>query len=75
MSAPLALPLLAVAPALLLVPLLPLVLPLLLHAAIASAEATTTTAAEIFLIRAFILAGARYTERWTLHLVESQYGY
>ena len=72
MSAPLALPLpaVAVAPALLLVLLLLVLLLLvllllLLHAAIASAEVTAMTAAEIFLIRAFILAGARSTERRT----------
>ena len=53
--------------ALLLVLLLLVLLLLLLHAAIASAEVTAMTAAEIFLIRAFILAGARSTERWTLH--------
>ena len=57
MSALPALSLLAVALLLLLLLLvLLLVLPLLLHAAIASAEVTAMTAAEIFLIRAFILA-------------------
>ena len=58
MSALPALSLLAVALLLLLLLLLVLllVLPLLLHAAIASAEVTAMTAAEIFLIRAFILA-------------------
>jgi hypothetical protein len=66
MLAPLPLPLLAVA--LLVLPLLLLVLPLLLHAAIASAEAAAMTAAAIFLIRAFILADARSTGRWTLAL-------
>jgi hypothetical protein len=73
MLAPLPLPLLAVA--LLVLPLLLLVLPLLLHAAIASAEATAMTAAAIFLIRAFVLAGARRTEQRTLDLVKAQFGY
>ena len=78
MSAPLALPLPAVAPALLLVLLLLVLLLLvllLLHAAISSAEVTATTAAMVFLIRASFLAGARSAGRRNLNLLESQCGY